>query len=46
MLVATILGVWLIPVLFVTVERVIGRGKHAAPPGGASPAEAPGTGGH
>jgi len=33
MLVATILGVCLVPVLFVTVEKVIGRGKHAAPPG-------------
>ena len=29
MLIATILGVCLVPVLFVTVEKVIGRGKHA-----------------
>jgi hypothetical protein len=34
MLIATILGVCLVPVLFVTVEKVIGRGKHAPPPGG------------
>jgi hypothetical protein len=33
-------------VLFVTVEKVTGRGKHAPPPGGASPAEAHGAGGH
>jgi len=47
MLIATILGVCLIPVLFVTVEKVIGRGKHATPtpPGGTAPAEAHG-GGH
>ena len=45
MLIATILGVCLVPVLFVVVEKLIGRGKHAAPPGGAAPADAHG-GGH
>ena len=34
MLIATILGVCLVPVLFVAVEKVTGRGEHAAPPGG------------
>jgi HAE1 family hydrophobic/amphiphilic exporter-1 len=38
MLIATFLAVLLVPVLFVTVEKIIG-GKHAAPPeGGAVPA--------
>ena len=46
MLIATILGVCLVPVLFVVVEKLTGGGKHAAPPGGASPADAHGTGGH
>jgi HAE1 family hydrophobic/amphiphilic exporter-1 len=46
MLIATILGVCLIPVLFVTVEKLSGRGKHPAPPGGAAPADAHGAGGH
>ena len=45
MLIATILGVCLIPVLFVVVEKLTGGGKHAAPPGGALPADAHG-GGH
>jgi hypothetical protein len=30
MLIATFLGVFLIPVLFVTVEKVIGRGRALA----------------
>jgi len=47
MLIATILGVCLIPVLFVAVEKLIGRGAHAAPPAApGSPAGASGTGGH
>jgi HAE1 family hydrophobic/amphiphilic exporter-1 len=46
MLIATILGVCLIPVLFVTVEKLIGRGKHAAPPGGTASAGAHAAGGH
>jgi HAE1 family hydrophobic/amphiphilic exporter-1 len=46
MLIATILGVCLIPVLFVTVEKLIGRGKHAVPPGGTAPAGAQAAGGH
>jgi HAE1 family hydrophobic/amphiphilic exporter-1 len=44
MLVATILGVCLVPVLFVTVEKVTGRGKHAPPPG--APAAQTHGGGH
>jgi hypothetical protein len=46
MLIATILGVCLVPVLFVTVEKITGRGKHAKPPGAPAPADAHGTGGH
>jgi multidrug efflux pump len=50
MLIATVLGVFLIPVLFVAVERVSGGGKHAAAPpaAGAAPAAGPGPaqGGH
>ena len=45
MLIATILGVCLIPMLFVVVEKLTGGGKHAAPPGGTAPADAHG-GGH
>jgi HAE1 family hydrophobic/amphiphilic exporter-1 len=30
MLIATLLGVFLIPVLFVTVEKIIGRGRSIA----------------
>ncbi|HUD70698.1 MAG TPA: multidrug efflux RND transporter permease subunit [Dongiaceae bacterium] len=37
MLVATIVGVVLIPVLFSFVEKITGGGKHAPKPGGASP---------
>ncbi|HUL72298.1 MAG TPA: multidrug efflux RND transporter permease subunit [Vicinamibacterales bacterium] len=47
MLIATILGVCLVPMLFVVVERVVGGGKKPAAPApaqGASPA--PGQGGH
>jgi hypothetical protein len=46
MLIATILGVCLVPVLFVTVEKITGRGKHAKPEGGPAPAGAPAAGGH
>ncbi|HVN31132.1 MAG TPA: multidrug efflux RND transporter permease subunit [Thermoanaerobaculaceae bacterium] len=47
MLIATILGVCLIPVLFVGVEKLIGRGKHAKPPTpGTAPADSHGIGGH
>jgi HAE1 family hydrophobic/amphiphilic exporter-1 len=47
MLIATILGVCLIPMLFVAVEKLIGRGKHAeAPPPGTAPTGTHGTGGH
>jgi HAE1 family hydrophobic/amphiphilic exporter-1 len=46
MLIATILGVCLIPVLFVVVEKLTGGGKHEKPPGD-GPAPAAGhTGGH
>jgi HAE1 family hydrophobic/amphiphilic exporter-1 len=45
MLIATILGVCLIPVLFVTVEKVIARGKHEGPSGGTASAGGHG-GGH
>ena len=38
MLIATILGVCLIPVLFVVVEKLTGGGKHGGPPGGTAPA--------
>jgi HAE1 family hydrophobic/amphiphilic exporter-1 len=37
MLIATILGVFLIPVLFVTVQKVIGRGRATAADTGAAP---------
>ena len=40
MLVATILGVLLIPMLYVAVEKVIGGAKHPAPVPAAAP---PGT---
>jgi HAE1 family hydrophobic/amphiphilic exporter-1 len=47
MLIATILGVCLIPVLFVGVEKLIGRGKHAQPPApGTAPPDSHGVGGH
>ena len=47
MLVATILGVLLIPMLFVTVERLIGGGAHAPAPAVAPPlAPQHGSGGH
>ncbi len=48
MLIATILGVCLIPVLFVVVEKVTGGGKPHAPAPAAGPAEveAHGSGGH
>jgi hydrophobe/amphiphile efflux-1 (HAE1) family protein len=46
MLIATILGVLLIPMLFVAVERLIGGGRHAAAPAeGAKPVDAHGAGG-
>jgi hypothetical protein len=37
MLIATILGVLLIPMLYVAVEKVVGRAKHPVP----APAPAP-----
>ena len=43
MLIATILGVILIPMLFVLVEKLSGAGRKAPP---AKPAGAPGGGGH
>jgi HAE1 family hydrophobic/amphiphilic exporter-1 len=47
MLLATILGVCLIPALFVAVERLVGGGKHdAAPAAGAAPPGPHGAGGH
>jgi HAE1 family hydrophobic/amphiphilic exporter-1 len=47
MLIATILGVCLIPMLFVAVEKAVGRGKHGAPPvAGTAPTGAHGAGGH
>jgi HAE1 family hydrophobic/amphiphilic exporter-1 len=52
MLVATILGVLLIPMLFVFIEKVTGgakHAKHAAPAPGGTPgtlAVQPGAGGH
>jgi HAE1 family hydrophobic/amphiphilic exporter-1 len=46
MLIATILGVCLIPMLFVAVEKLVGRGRHEGPPGGAAPAVGHGEGGH
>jgi hydrophobe/amphiphile efflux-1 (HAE1) family protein len=49
MLVATILGVCLIPMLFVAVEKVTGGSKHAAPVASPPPAPLvaqPGHGGH
>ena len=47
MLIATIIGVCLIPVLFVVVEKLTGGGKHPQPaPGGAPPAGAHAAGGH
>jgi HAE1 family hydrophobic/amphiphilic exporter-1 len=47
MLIATILGVCLIPTLFVAVEKVVGGRKHQeAPAAGTAPASAHGTGGH
>jgi HAE1 family hydrophobic/amphiphilic exporter-1 len=48
MLVATIVGVFLVPVLFVLVERLTGRAAHAAspaPPPDAAPAPLPAAGG-
>ena len=49
MLVATILGVLLIPMLYVAVEKVIGGGKHAPVPAPTAPprlATEHGQGGH
>jgi HAE1 family hydrophobic/amphiphilic exporter-1 len=47
MLIATILGVCLIPMLFVAVERTMGARGHApAPAPGAAPAPAHGSGSH
>jgi HAE1 family hydrophobic/amphiphilic exporter-1 len=46
MLIATILGVCLIPMLFVAVEKLSGRGRHEGPPGGTAPAVGHGEGGH
>ncbi len=47
MLIATILGVCLIPVLYVAVEKVTGRGKRAAPTDAdPAPAGTHGEGGH
>jgi HAE1 family hydrophobic/amphiphilic exporter-1 len=47
MLIATLIGVCLIPVLFVAVEKLTGRGRHASPPaGGTAAAGAPDAGGH
>jgi HAE1 family hydrophobic/amphiphilic exporter-1 len=46
MLIATLLGVCLIPVLFVLVEKLTGGGKDPKPPGAeAAPAATP-AGGH
>jgi hydrophobic/amphiphilic exporter-1 (mainly G- bacteria), HAE1 family len=47
MLIATILGVCLVPVLFVVVEKLTGGDKHGgSPPAGANPAGAHAAGGH
>jgi hypothetical protein len=50
MLIATILGVLLIPMLYVVVERLVGGKKHAAAPAAAPlsvpPATPSGHGGH
>ncbi|MFI5185010.1 MAG: efflux RND transporter permease subunit, partial [Vicinamibacteria bacterium] len=47
MLIATMLGVCLIPVLFVAIEKLIGGDKHGGPPAaGNAPASAHGAGGH
>ena len=46
MLIATILGVCLIPVLFVVVEKLTGGDKHGKPPGDAPAPAAGHTGGH
>ena len=46
MLIATLLGVCLIPVLFVLVEKLTGGGKDAKPPGDAPSPAAGTTGGH
>jgi hypothetical protein len=45
MLIATIIGVCLIPVLFVAVEKLIGGDKHGGTPA-PSAASAHGAGGH
>ena len=46
MLIATILGVCLIPVLFVVVEKVTGGGKHGTPPADGTAQESGHGGGH
>jgi HAE1 family hydrophobic/amphiphilic exporter-1 len=46
MLIATILGVCLVPMLYVLVERIIGGRKAQAPATSAPPAVAPAHGGH
>jgi hypothetical protein len=47
MLVATILGVILVPVLFVAVERLFGgKGKEAPPSTGTEPEPRKAAGGH
>jgi HAE1 family hydrophobic/amphiphilic exporter-1 len=46
MLIATILGVCLIPMLFVAVEKLVGRGKHPGAPAAETPPAAHGAGGH
>jgi hypothetical protein len=46
MLIATILGVCLVPMLYVLVERIIGGRKVQAPATTAPPAVAPAHGSH
>ena len=46
MLIATILGVCLVPVLFVMVEKLTGGDKHAKPPGGTGTRRRSRAGGH
>jgi HAE1 family hydrophobic/amphiphilic exporter-1 len=46
MLVATILGVLLIPMLFVAVEKVVGKKKHHAPAVAPTPPPEPAAAGH
>jgi len=47
MLIATLLGVCLIPMLFVLIEKILGRGAHVAAAASARPLTPhPGTGSH